>query len=463
MVVRLDPEPLPERRAAQPLGAVPPLWPAERLIQRLQHLPVRHQYGPRIDDRHRGGVRRAGGDSGRQRTAEPDRDRLAVVVSTVLDRRDQESPRAGGSRDGDALRHPCIVLAGRPAARRHPQGDRRRQGRTVGLIDQAHRHFDALALPHHVARLGKSNPQRPVAGDFRGTEIGNRGQPCLELVTSWYAYVGVRDAKKLEFRQLHQLQWYLAVQSVAAERQPLEVGEGAQYRRDHPAQLVAPEIQRLEVGQGAQFRRDLPNQLVDREKQPFEVGEPAQFRRDRPAQIVDPEIQPLEVGEIGQFRRDRPAQIIAPEKQVFEVGEGAQFRRDRPAQLVARERQLLEVGEDGQFRRDHPAQLVDRELQLLEVVEVGQYRRDRPAQLVVPEIQLLEVGEGTQFRRDRPAQIVAPEIQLFEVGEGAQYRRDRPAQLVFPEIQPFEVGEGTQFRRDRPAQLVVPEIQLFEV
>ena len=216
VAVRVNPVPLPERRGAQPVGVVYPIGPAGGVVERLQRFPVR-RLAARIVDRHHGRVRRTAGDSGRQRTTEPERDRFGRFVVRVCDSRDDEGPRAGGSRDGDAIRHPRIVLLGRPAAQSHRQGDCHRQGRTVGLIDQAHSHFDAPALSHHVARRGKSNPQRSVAGEPRGTEIGNRGQPCLNGGIRWHAYAGVRDNQRREFRQLHQVPWDLADQFVALQ------------------------------------------------------------------------------------------------------------------------------------------------------------------------------------------------------------------------------------------------------
>ena len=114
--IGLHPGPLRERRGAQPVGIVAPVRPARGEIERLQHLPVRHRLGPRIDDGHGGRVRCAGGNSGRQRSTEPKRDRLVMVHEGVLDRHDDEGCLNCRSCDGDALRHPRKVCGGGPIA-----------------------------------------------------------------------------------------------------------------------------------------------------------------------------------------------------------------------------------------------------------------------------------------------------------------------------------------------------------
>ena len=376
--IRIGPVPLRQRGVAQPVGIVFPLRPAGGMIERLQHLPVGHSLGPRVPDGHRGRLRIAGDEAGRQRPPEAEHHRLVGIEGGVPDSRDREGRLVLRSQDGDTLRHPRIVCGARPVARCGRQGNLHRRLRLQGLIDHAYPHRDVLALPYLVARLGEEDPPRPIAVKTRGKEQVQRFQPCPEGGILRHAHVGLLNVKHHEFRHLPQVPG------------------------DRPAQLGEPEIQLLEMLQPAQFRRNRPAKLVDPEIQPLEVLQPAQFRRNRPAQLVASETQTLELNQPAQFRRNRPAQLVASEIQLLQLMQPAQFRRNRPPQPRGR-RPQPDVPE--QQTRD-PAGLVRIDpapLRQRGVAEpVGGVLPARPAGRVVERLQHLPVGHGVAPTGDAP-------------------------------------------------------------
>ena len=123
--VGLHAKPFRNGGSAQPIGAVAPLWPTGGVIDRFQHLPIRHPFGPRIDDGHRGGLQISGNDPGRQRLLEAEHNGLAVVERVVRHCCEDECRLGGESRDIDALRHARIVGGGGTAARLSRQSDLR--------------------------------------------------------------------------------------------------------------------------------------------------------------------------------------------------------------------------------------------------------------------------------------------------------------------------------------------------
>ena len=177
-------------------------------------------------------------------------------------------------------------------------------------------------------------------------------------------------------------------QFVVVQRQPTELGEGAQRRWNGSRVPVAAQIQRTEPCQAAEPRRDRSAQGVVPEAQPREAGQSRQLGRNRPGQLVGGQIQVAQGGQPAQLGRDRPREGVAPRVQLLEAGQGAELRRDRAAQVVAVDHQRPEAVQVAQRGRNRAGQVVVVEKQPLEERQVAQRGRDRSAQRVAGQTQL---------------------------------------------------------------------------
>ena len=377
--VRLDPEPLPERRVGQPVGVVRPARAAGRVVERHQRCPVRLRAGVVVAQRHRGRGGRARGHTGGER-AQPQNDRLAIVGHGVPERRDVKAPVGVVGPDGHGGRHP-VVRGGRSAAGHGRHGYRHRPRRR-GHVAHTHPNVDRPALERRVLRPLEGDRQRChrlAANETGGPVVRDCGQPRLEGGGVRHAHAGALDAERLEARQ------------------------AGQARGERPAQHVELEIQLPETGQVSELGGNRSGEGVALESHPLEAGEISQLGRYRSGQGIVIQMQPPEFGQAAQPRRDRPRQTIPPQGQPPHPGQIPPRGRDRPRQVVSPE---VQTGPDwsGNPAIPGPARRSRKSPQSDSVCRLLKFRNSSgivPVSLLPPRLSNLKVRQGTQPRRDR--------------------------------------------------------------